>query len=63
MVQPVWRTIEIPQLLFDKVIDVPGVQVVQDSWCSRGGDSRDLTGAAVQKSLSPRGPDSSPWWR
>ena len=27
MVQPVWRTIEIPQLLFDKVNDVPGVMV------------------------------------
>ena len=27
MVQPVWRTIEIPQSLFDKVYDVPGVMV------------------------------------
>ena len=29
MVQPVWRTIEIPQSLFDKVIDVPVVMVVR----------------------------------
>ena len=31
MVQPVWMTIECPQLLLDTVIDVPVVQVVQVS--------------------------------
>ena len=29
VVQPVWRTTEIPQSLFDKVIDVPGVKVCE----------------------------------
>ena len=31
MVQPVLRTIKIPQLLVDTVIDVPAVQVLQVS--------------------------------
>ena len=31
MVHTVWRTIEISQLFLDKVVDVPGVQVAQDS--------------------------------
>ena len=39
------------------------LQVVLDSWCRREGDSRDLTAAAVEKSLAPGGPGSSPWWR
>ena len=29
MVQHVWRTIEIPQSLFDKVIDIPDVKVCE----------------------------------
>ena len=44
-----------------RVVDVPVVQVVLDSWCRREGDSRDLTAAAVEKSLAPGGPGSSPW--
>ena len=54
MVQPLWWTIEIPQSLFDKVDDVPGVQVVLDSWCRREGDSRDLTAVAVEKIVVSR---------
>ena len=34
MVLPVWMTIEFSQLLFDKVIDVPVVQVVQWTFLS-----------------------------
>ena len=45
------------------MVDVPVAQVVLDSWCRREGDSRDLTAASVEKSLSPGGPGSSPWWR
>ena len=41
--------------------DVPVVQVELDYWCRREGDSRDLTAAAVEKSLAPGGPGSSPW--
>ena len=54
VVQPLWRTIEIPQSLFDKVDDVPGMQVVLDSWCLREGDSRDLTVATVEKFVVSR---------
>ena len=38
-----------------RVVDVPVVQVVLDFWCRREGDSRDLTAAAVEKSLAPGG--------
>ena len=59
--RPPCRTAEVvfhgPDCLVDHtVIDVPVVQVVQVSRCRRGGDSRDLTVAAVEKSPFPRGP-------
>ena len=38
------------------MVDVPVVQVELVSWCRREGDSRDLTAAAVEKSLAPGGP-------
>ena len=42
MVQPVQRTIEIPQLLLDKVLDVTPVQVVRVSTSAGcANDSRD----------------------
>ena len=61
MVQTVRRTIGIHQLLIT-VAHVPVVHVELDSCCRREGDSRDLTAAAVEKSLAPGGPGSSPWW-
>ena len=61
MVQTVRLTMDIPQLL-NTVVDVPVVQCELVSWCRREGDSRDLTAAAVEKSLAPVGPGSSPWW-
>ena len=61
MVQTVRRTTGVPQLL-NTVAHVPVVQVELDYWCRREGDSRDLTAAAVEKSLAPGGPGSSPWW-
>ena len=45
----VLRTIEIPQFHFDKVIDVPVVQVVPVPHVRRGGDSRAPTVALVEK--------------
>ena len=60
-VQTVRRTIDVPQLL-NTVAHVPVVQVELDYWYRREGDSRDLTAAAVEKSLAPGGSGSSPWW-
>ena len=48
--------------LLNMVAEVPVVQVELVSWCRREGDSRDLTAAAVEKSLAPGGSGSSPWW-
>ena len=45
----VLRTIEIPQFHFDKVIDVPDLQVVRAPQVRRGGESRAPTVALVEK--------------
>ena len=62
MVRPVGGPQRFRSCSTRRVVDVPVVQVELVSWCRREGDSRDLTAAAVEKSLAPGGSGSSPWW-
>ena len=60
MVRPVGGPSRFRSCSTRQVVDVPVVQVELVSWCRREGDSRDLTAAAVEKSLAPGGSGSSP---